>query len=73
MPARFAAIAVLSVLLIAPMGKCWRDGSVVQKNASISGHLEPNTPGAPGVTPSAKLQALLGSDPDLNQVSYVRT
>ncbi|MBW2236204.1 MAG: hypothetical protein JRG85_12515, partial [Deltaproteobacteria bacterium] len=73
MPARVAAIAVLSILLIAPMGKCWRDGSVVQKNASIAGHLEPNTPGAPGVTPSAKLQALLGSDPDLNQVSYVRT
>ena len=35
MPTHVAASAVLSVLLIAPLGKCWRDGSVVQKNASI--------------------------------------
>ena len=73
MPARVAVIALLSVVLIAPLGKCPRDGSVVQSNASIRGHLEPNTPGAPGVMPSAKLQTLLGSDPDLNRVSYVRT
>jgi len=69
MPVRVAAIALLSFLLIAPLGKCWRDGSVQQRNASIPGHLEANMPGAPGVTPPAKLEARLGPDPDLNQVS----
>lgn len=66
------ATALVALGLIgAAVGDC---GPVlVQEVVDVAGHVEPNTPGAPGVVANPKIVQLLGADPDLNRVSYVRT
>lgn len=58
-----------------PNGGPHADG-VVQTLVTLPGYVEPHTPGAGGpleIPPSANVQALLGPQPDLNRVTYLRT
>jgi pimeloyl-ACP methyl ester carboxylesterase len=74
MQLRTLAAPLAACVALLPLGTAMNcDSGLRQFYTSIPGHLEPHTPGAPGVVPSAKLQALLGPSPDLNKVHYVRT
>lgn len=70
-----ALALALSFLAITGLGAAVGDcGPVlVQEVIDVPGHVEPHTPGAPGVVASPKIVQLLGADPDLNRVHYVRT
>ena len=51
-------------------------GALVQTLVTLPGYAEPHTPGAGGpleIPASANVQALLGPQPDLNRVTYLRT
>ena len=72
---RRLALSLLPLsLLTLGFGQCSkRPVQIWQVNRSIPGYVEPNTPGAPGVSIPAKIAALLGEDANLNRVSYVKT
>ncbi len=68
------AAALLLLALLPTFAAC--QPSVIQEYVSVPGFVEPHTPGSgdPSEMPPAdRLTQLLGTDIDLNQVSYVRT
>jgi pimeloyl-ACP methyl ester carboxylesterase len=68
-----APLAAAALALLLSTGVVCDPSGLRQGYTSIPGVVEPNTPGAPGVPVSAKLQTLLGPNANLNRVHYVRT
>ena len=71
-------LLAFSGLALSGANQCNPSAQIVQQRLEIAGHVEPHTPGsgAPdefAVPAGSPIRQLLGDDPDLNRVEYVRT